>query len=172
MTTREQARQYVAAGLSVIPIHPDGRKRPALDGWKEMQDRLPSPSEVEDWFPDEVGLAVVCGAVSRNLEVLDFDGAGVWERWKARVLAKDPHSLDGIPRVRTPGGGRHLYLFREHAGPCRKLAKREADGKTLIEVKGEGGYVLAPGCPPACHPTRGEYVWEVDLATTAYRVGA
>jgi len=34
-----------------------------------------------------------------------------------------------------------------------------ADGRpeVLIETRGEGGYVLAPGCPPECHPSGKPY---------------
>jgi hypothetical protein len=175
LTTPEWARRYRDFGLSVIPVKPDGSKAPALDTWKELQRRLPTDAELAAWFTGGVGVAVVCGAVSRHLEVLDFDGAATWERWKAAVLGRNPRALDGIPMVRTPGGGMHLYLFRAQAGPSRKVAKR-TDGKTLVDLKAERGYVLAPGCPPGCHRSGGTYEWVVDLdacaSSAGYRVGA
>ncbi len=158
------ARRYRDLGLSVIPIRADGSKAPDLPAWKPYQQRLATDAELEAWFANGhvAGIAVVCGAVSRNLEVMDFDDAVSYAEWRACVLAINPHALDGIPCVHTPSGGVHLYLFRVLAGPNRKLAKTEL-GKTLIEIRGEGGYVLAPGCPPACHSTGGEYVWERTL---------
>lgn len=159
--TLEAARAYVRAGLSVIPVKPDGTKSPALDTWREFRERKPTDAELNAWFGNghQHGIALVCGPVSRNLEVLDFDSAEVWESWKRHLLAVHPRALDGVPVVRTPGGGRHLYLFRKVVGPNRKVA-RDRTGKTLIEVRGDGGYVLAPGTPCQCHRTRRSYEWQ------------
>jgi hypothetical protein len=173
VTTLEYALHYRSLGLSVIPIRPDGSKAPALASWQELQERLPSEAEIREWFSNGCGIAVVCGAVSRNLEVLDFDSPEVWDRWYRAVTQVNPHALAGIPLVRTPSGGRHLYLFRAVAGPCRKVAKDRTGKKTLVEVKGEGGYVLTVGCPAACHPRGGLYEWEQALAgPTPLAVGA
>ena len=38
----------------------------------------------------------------------------------------------------------------------QKLAESR-DKKTLIETRGEGGYVVAPGSPLACHPLKQPY---------------
>lgn len=164
-TTFDWATKYLGLGLSVIPILADGSKRPALSSWKKYQSERADESTLLRWFGPEstVGLAVVCGAVSGGLEVLDFDAPEAWERWQALAAAKHPAFL-AQPRVKTPAGGRHVYLRvpgREAAGNT-KLARR-LGGKTLVEVRGEGGYVLAPGCPPACHPTGLTYEWEIPL---------
>jgi hypothetical protein len=173
MTTLEWALHYRSHGLSIIPIRPDGSKAPALDAWQELQRRPPTDAEVREWFGNGCGIAVVCGTVSRNLEVLDFDSPEVWERWRQAVTQVNPQALADLPLVRTPSGGRHLYLFREVAGPCRKVAKDRTGKKTLVEVKGEGGYVLMPGCPPACHPQGALYEWEQALGgPTPVAVGA
>jgi hypothetical protein len=166
MSPLEAARHYVGLGLSVIPIRADGTKAPALGSWKEYQRRLPREDELEEWFANghALGVAVVCGEVSRNLEVLDFDSDAAYRQWARRVLAERPDALEALPCVRTPSGGRHLYLFRAEAGPSRKLAKSADGKKTLVEVKAEGGYVLAPGCPGACHPTGRAYEWELPLS--------
>lgn len=160
----DAATAYRRAGLSVIPISPDGTKSPAIAAWKPFMGRLAGPEDFGYWFGNGHvwGLAVVCGHVSRELEVLDFDRADAFDRWRCEVENLRPGCLDAIPRVRTPGGGVHLYLFRKMAGPSRKLWK-DAAGKTVAEIKGEGGYVLAPGCPGACHRTGKEYRWEVSL---------
>src|SRR5262249_38412570 len=74
--------------------------------------------------------------------------------------------LHRLPRVRTPGGWHVYYRCRVIEGN-QKLATvspeeaqrlRGDRGKTtIIETRGEGGYVLAPGCPARCHPDRGTY---------------
>ncbi len=165
------ARLYLSYGLSVIPIATNGRKEPAdtpaTPGmkWGEFQKRRPTHDELDAWFGDgERGVAIVGGAVSGGLEILDFDSAAAWEEWEMLLgLAGRASMLAGFPRARTPCGGRHLYLRHSGAGRNGKLA-RTADGKkTLIELKGEGGYVLAPGCPTACNPKGPCYEWEVTL---------
>lgn len=154
-TTLEAAQHYVSLGLSVIPIRD---KVPKISTWSPLRERLPTFDEVEEWFSDGLcSVAIVCGPVSRNLEVLDFDSDEAWLAWKKIVLNLRPSALDGLPIVRTPSGGHHVYYFRAHAGPNRKLARTSAK-KTLIEVKGDGGYAGAPGSPPNADGKR--YEWE------------
>jgi hypothetical protein len=168
MTTLAAARRYRSLGLSVIPIRPDGRKAPALDSWKEFQRRLPTERELVEWFDRDSppGVAVVCGRVSGGLEVLDFETDASYREWAALVEGEAPGLLASLPRARTPRGGRHVYVRTPNPGPNRKLARDEG-GATLVEVRGQGGYVLAPGCPAVCHPGGGLYVWEVDFADAA-----
>ena len=145
------ARAYVAAGLSVIPIKPDGSKRPPIK-WKEYQSRHADDQELQEWFAaGRHGIAVICGQVSGGLEVLDFDSADAWRVWSRLCEEEHPGLLARLPRVRTPAGGMHLYYRVDEPGGNQKLAW-DQDGLDLIETRGEGGYVLAPGCPPACHP--------------------
>src|SRR5262245_59546451 len=63
-----------AAHVCTIPASEDGEKKPALDAWKVYQERLPTEQELQAWFRNgRTGLGVVCGAVSGDLEVIDFD---------------------------------------------------------------------------------------------------
>jgi hypothetical protein len=70
---RNEARRLVAAGLSVIPIRPDGTKRPALDTWAPYQHMRVNATTLATWFRHGEGLAVIGGAMSGHLEMLDFD---------------------------------------------------------------------------------------------------
>lgn len=165
MTTLDCARRYLAAGFSVIPIKPDGSKSPA-EKWKEFQKRLPTDQELSHWFGNghAYGLAIVCGSVSGNLEVIDFDSKEAFELWSELVESECPGLLENIPRVRTPSGGVHVYLRRGGAVVGNRKLALDAAGRVLIETRGQGGYVLAPGCPSSCHPDGKEYVWERPLA--------
>ncbi len=110
-------------------------------------------------------------AVSGGLAIVDAEYADVWEEYAALVEAESPGLLARLPLIHTPGkdesGGRHLYFRSAAATPTGKLARttkedaiqRTGDkGKiTLIEVKGEKGYVLTLGCPGACHPSGRTY---------------
>jgi putative DNA primase/helicase len=159
---------YVAAGLSVIPIRPDGSKAPALPRWKQYQERLPTSAELEQWFGGGIfGIAVLAGRVSGNLEILDFDAADTFLTWSLQFQLKGG-DLTRFPRVATPGGGTHLYYRLRFPPPGnRKLAealvwdpvKGRQVRKCLIETRGEGGYVVAPGSPATCHVSGRPYVF-------------
>jgi hypothetical protein len=153
------ARFYVAAALSVIPIRVDGSKAPALASWTEYQSRRPTDAELVCWFGSEVtgmGIAIVCGAVSGRLEVIDFDSVDLFETWLTALRNESPALIPGLTVISTPEG-RHVYLRLAGPVPRNRRLARDKAGKTLIETRGEGGYVLAPGCPTSCHPTGGLY---------------
>ena len=44
------AMKRTAAGLSIIPIKPDGTKAPAIPSWKQYQDRIAASAELFEWF--------------------------------------------------------------------------------------------------------------------------
>jgi hypothetical protein len=93
-------------------------------------------------------LAIVTGRVSGNLEVLDFDDPELYEPWADTVRGNVPDLWPRLAVVRTQSGGTHVYLrCADGIDGNRKLAVDPArpGGKfTLIETRGEGGYVLAP----------------------------
>jgi hypothetical protein len=153
------ATGYLAAGLSIIPIRADGSKAPALSSWKRYQSQPPSPAEVRRWFAGGKGVAVIGGGVSGGLEILDFETKDAFDRWWQIVAGERGLLPNRLPVIKTPGrdpsGGRHVYYRCAALSGNTKLAQADDGGKpkTLIETRGEGGYVLAPGCPAACHPT-------------------
>src|SRR5262249_51903273 len=154
----------------------DGSKRPAFEvlevwdeaarrcrwPWKHFQQRQPTRPEIRRWFKnpedDERGIAIIAGAVSGGLEILDLDSWDVVEPWSALAEERAPGLLDRLVRVKTPRPGMHIYFRSEEAGPSMKLARTPIKDpetgrfkpKVLIEVKGEAGYCLAPGSPGTC----------------------
>jgi P4 family phage/plasmid primase-like protien len=151
-TMQEDAMKYTQAGLHIIPIRGDGSKAPALAEWKPFMNRLAKQEELEQWFAgrQDRGLAILGG---NGLEILDFDRPGLFEEFQQKVEGL----VSRLPRVDTPGGGAHLYYRCEAVGPSVKLAMDE-QGDTLIETRGQGGYVLAPPSPACCHPEGKPYV--------------
>lgn len=147
---------FAQSGLSVVAIAADGSKRP-LVAWRDYQARLPTVEEIRSWICSwpRSGLAVIGGVVSGGLEILDFDDGDLFPPWRDRC----PVGLaERLPTVETPSGGYHVYFRCASINGNTKIAVT-ADGKeTLIETRGEGGYVLAPGCPAACHPAGRPYV--------------
>lgn len=154
---------YAEAGLSVIPVRTDGTKAPAVN-WKSYQSRIADTRTIKSWFcTDSYGIAIVTGRVSGNLEVIDFDDSTCFKPWRklAEQLLGGAELLMKLPVVRTPAGGFHLYYrCKDGVEGSQKLALRKGpDGKprVLIETRGEGGYVVAPGSPPDCHELKLPY---------------
>ncbi len=148
MNLVQTALSYLHKGLSPIPTHAD--KSPACQ-WRFFMDRRMTESEAERLFSNAEGIGIVTGKVSGDLELLDFDDHGSrFEKWFAQV----PKDLQ--PKLvveRSPSGGKHVYyrIAEGGVGKNRKLAMN-AEGKVLIETRGEGGYVK---CAPS-----GGYVLE------------
>jgi hypothetical protein len=183
---KEQAIQYRNAGLSVLPANPQ-LKFAALPQWKQYQLRLPTETEVQGWFGNsQSGLCIVTGAVSGNLEMIDFDlQAELFEAWQQRVKEAAPDVLPRLVIETSQSGGRHV-IYRCDSQICGnlKLAQRKISfssgdevvigGKTcrprqdkegnwhviltLIETRGQGGLFL-------CAPTPGYALLQGDLTT-------
>lgn len=157
----EFARKYRQAGLSVLPAV-KAEKRPALFGWKSFQSQLPSEQQIENWFanaPDAI--CIVTGAVSGNLEVIDFDfEACQFSQWAEQIPAE---LLEKLVIERTQSGGRHV-IYRADEPVCGniKLSQATVEGRvqTLIETRGEGGLFL-------CTPTAGYQLEQGSLEATS-----
>jgi hypothetical protein len=93
----------------------------------------------------EANIGLVTGS---GMFVVDVDGEEGWEFLKARGV---PETLS----VRT-GRGMHLYLFAPEGVTVRNRAKVGPE----LDVRGDGGYVLAP---PSGHASGETYEW-VDEA--------
>src|SRR5438067_13620377 len=73
------AQQWHAAGCSIIPVKADGSKSPLIE-WRTFQRTRATDEQVRRWFSDEhPGIGVVCGHISGNLEMLEFEGRAVTE---------------------------------------------------------------------------------------------
>ena len=163
-TVLEWARRYVGAGLSVIPVRADGSKAPALPEWRQFTDRLATDAELVEWFGGEreYGIGVVPGPASGNLSVLDFecrDGVSAFDLWRKELTAKQAEDLSSCPVVVTPSGGRHVWVRAAQPHKGGVLARNEA-GLIMVEIRGVGHQVLAPGCPAKCHKSGKEYTFE------------
>ncbi len=144
----ELALSYHSSGLSVLPAVRE-RKFPAVGGWKTYQERQPSDLEIKTWFANmHDAICLVCGKVSGNLEVLDFDHHGeLFPVWKEKIA---PELLDRLVIESTPSGGYHVaYRCEDPVCGNIKLAQGIRENQkivTLIETRGEGGLFL---CAPS-----------------------
>ena len=144
----EFAMEFVDAGLSVIPLKLDGSKKPNVSSWEPYQCRLPSSDQVKQWFTRKAGIGIITGIVSGGLEVLDFDDGSLFEPWRKQV----EKIVCWLPVVETPSGGYHVFYRCDEIGGNVKIAKDPSREKqTLIETRGEGGYVCGVGSPIGIH---------------------
>ncbi len=156
MTRVEAALAYARRGWPVFPIWPIRNRRCACgtgcgrDAGKHPIGRL-APHGVHDattesmiitrWWADtpDANIGIATGAVS-GIIVLDVDG----EDGEASLAAleREHGSLPETPTALT-GKGRHLYFA--HPGVPVPNRTRVAPG---LDVRGDGGYVVAP---PSTH---------------------
>jgi hypothetical protein len=149
ITTLTSARNWLGNGIAPIPVLARD-KRPARP-WLEYQHTLPTLQDLQAWFRDgQLNLGVVTGW--RGLAVLDFDSRGGYNRWlwyavRARVMnaiTRDTY------RVRTARG---MHVYARLVQPVKSRPIRPLG----IDVKGLGGYVVAP---PSIHPSGAVYTPE------------
>lgn len=143
-TTLDYAREYVSKGFSVIPLKPQS-KTPAIDSWKEFQERRPTESELKEWFSGaDNNIAIVTGKIS-GIIVVDLDSK------EAVDFAKG--NFHETLSVKT-GRGFHLYFKYPRDREVRNFQKR--DDLPGIDLRADGGYVVAP---PSIHESGALYRW-------------
>lgn len=170
MNVREAAYDAYGAGLCVVPPREDGSKAPSGNKWKHWQNERPSKTQLEVWYGTGVrqGLGVICGNVSGDLECLEFEDQETYHAYHELAEAAGLREL--LDRVEagyseaTPGDGVHLLYRCEGTGGNTKLARRpkrpeEMTGqddkiKTLIETRGEGGFVITAPSFGNVHPSK------------------
>ena len=170
-------QQYLSLGISCIYV--DANKR-AIRPWKIYQTSMPNIHELEIQSEDKKasGIAVICGAISGNLEIIDIDAkydlTGTLFDDYINMLPDELKPLLYI--VSTKNKGYHIYYRCEKINGNTKLAMRsttEAERKlnpqdkvrVLIETRGEAGYAVAP-------PTNGYEITgaeEIPTITTTQR---
>ena len=151
-------------GISCLPIVADGTKRPAVT-WKAYQKQLPTSSDVRRWFHGkDRGIAVITGQISSGLEALDFDTRDIYHAWARRMGEKGlTLLLERLERgylEESPSGIHLLYRCACREGN-QKLARRHVAGSkhiiSLIETRGEGGYVIVAPSGGQVHPSGKPY---------------
>ena len=143
----DAAKRHLSGGFSIIPIGND-KKPPRGIRWKRYQSEHASESTLRKWISrdDVTGLAVVCGKVSGNLVMRDFDSVQAYEGW----AKAHPELAAILPTVET-ARGRHVYFASSYlkSHTC-------ADG----EYRAEGNYAILP---PSIHPSGVIYTWLIPL---------
>ena len=91
-------------------------------------------------------VGLICGAISRNLVVLDLDGAAGYPAFAATF----PHLTDTFTVATGGGVGRHVYFYTDRL-PLSLKAMGTPIGN--LELCANGRQVVAP---PSIHPVTGQ----------------
>ncbi len=142
----EAALAACQAGISVIPPKEDGSKAPDVPSWKQYQKTPASPAQIDIWYSKpRTGLGFVTGAVSKNLLPLDFDRLEAYFKFR-EVAEKFGESalIDFIAAgyFETTPKGAHILIKLEIAPPGSEKLASDRNGNTIIETRGEGGYIV------------------------------
>ena len=123
-------------GFSIFPVRPRDKK-PAI-AWKRYQTEPATSEDLQAWFGNgqNYNIGIVAGAIS-GIVVVDTDTDDA-EQWAQEQLPSTPLM------VRTAKG---VHRYYRHPGGSVRNKARIRDG---IDIRADGGYVLAPG---SVHPS-------------------
>jgi hypothetical protein len=147
------ALKLAAKGMRVFPCIERGKTPAIADNLR----RATTDSNIITgwWHSRDFNIGIATGEDS-GIWVLDIDGAD-GEALLRELEAK--HGALPLTVEAITGNGRHLY-FR---WPTGRDIRNKQDNPIMpgIDVRGGGGYVLAP---PSVHPSGRCYAWSVDSA--------
>src|SRR5579863_8197604 len=108
--------------------------------------------QVSRWWSENpsANIGIVTGAASGIL-VIDLDGDTGRDSFYDLLKEHNSVALDTLG-VRTGGGGYHLYF----GYPQNRVRNSASKLATRVDVRGDGGYVVAP---PSMHATGSRYEW-------------
>lgn len=176
----EWAAAYKEHGLCVIPatVSPDGKKKHPIGKWQSFTvDGM--DQQTFDGFYGAKGsnsrnltMGFITGMASRpildndnyGLLVIDIDvkgeenGNSTWNAWLKKYVAFEPETWE----AKTGSGGRHIY-FAIHRDDMIGNTQSTIAG---IDVRAQGGFVMAPPSPHYIQGQRYEWVrppWEVEI---------
>ena len=166
------AFEYKQAGMSIVGI--TNNKRAFPWHWGKYQNEIISDEFLFRIFSNSnvMGIAIVCGNISGNLEVIDMDtkydlSGTLFDRYCEQVYSNSPELYQKLPIAITKNKGYHFFYRCEEIGNYSALAKRlcteteklanpDEKIKVLIEIIAKGGYVVT-------HPTIGYSFIQHDL---------
>ena len=143
ISLQADALGYVDRGFSVVPVM---GKKPTTRSWKRYTATPATSDQVRRWFASSRpnGIAVICGPVSGDLVIRDFDEPESYDRWRI----EQPDLADLLPTVQTTRGF-HVYMRHDN-----DKIKHLGGG----ELRGNGICLM-----PHSNPQGFEYQWLVPL---------
>gem|GEM_PF-1566523 len=143
--TLGQALKLAQAGFYVFPC---AGKNPAVgkgESWKEKSTR--DEDDIRQMWRNKPGLVGAIDLGKSGHIIIDCDVKNTDEEGRhgndnfAALCEANNFDFTTVPVVGTPSGGTHFY-FRQRSGEAR--TNRTGDLPFGIDVRGDGGYVIAP----------------------------
>jgi len=135
------ALSLAAARLPMFPTRPD--KRPLLVGWQEKAST--EEEQIHNWWNTHPAALPAIDVGRAGLVVIDCDrhpgGKDGIEAFN-RLISANGGSLAAVPMTKTANGGAHLFFKQPEGEPLGNGRGELPDG---IDVRGVGGFVIAPG---------------------------
>ena len=132
-----EAALFLAQAYPVFPV--DASKRPLTA--RGFKDATRDPAEIRALFARAHGIGVPTGTWSGFVAIdIDVKEGRAGLEW----LAANEHRLPRTRRHRTQSGGFHLLFLAPPGRTIRNSASKIAPG---IDVRADGGYVVAPPTP-------------------------
>jgi hypothetical protein len=146
-----KALEYCVRGYSVMPLRAD--KRPMLRSWKEFQTKKPDDIQVEKWWSStpDANIGIITGAIS-GITVIDVD-----------AYKPGGTTIDAFPEtftVKTGNGGYHLYYKYQ---PGLTISANKYPQFPGVDIRSDGGYVVAPPSVTEYNGKGGPYVIEKNV---------
>jgi len=132
---------WIRLGYQLIPCEYGGKK-PVIP-WKKYQDNYHVSIS---WFPKKPrrNVAVLCGKVSGNLVVLDFDDLSLFEKFNGEKLKEETLVIE-------THRGYHVHFYFPHSLWSGKIPSTKLGA---VELKGDGHLAMLP---PSKHPKGSHY---------------
>jgi hypothetical protein len=142
----ESALSYVRMDYAVIPLPSRKKKPPRIKNWSDSWTK--DEDKVRAWWKKwpESNIGIVCGEPS-NLVVLDVDGPEGHRALRG-------HSLPDTVQVTTGRDEGTHYWFHYNPGEDDVDITNKVSMYDQVDLRGEGGYVVAP---PSIHPNGPRY---------------
>jgi len=125
-----------------------GSIRPEIEHKVSPKDKPSYISKGIKLWGEPQSIGIITGAISGGLEVIDVDTkqdntGSLWDEFRSLIQDNPPGLYDSLVIAQTQSGGYHIYYRCSQIGGNIKLASKPTR-ETLIETRGEGGYVVAP----------------------------
>lgn len=160
----QTALEYVRQGLAVFPLQP--RSKLPFEGSRGFKDATTAERYVRRWWTNcpDANIGIALGAMSGGVFAVDVDNNHDNDMQDgSSSLAQYEAEHGKLPPTRTNytgSGGTHL-LYR-----CPPGVSVRSTGDVLpnVQIKGDGGYIVAP---PSTHPNGNMYTvedWSAEIA--------
>lgn len=159
-TMYDYAVRYINMGLAIFPLKPADKIPLTKNGCK---DATTDGAQVKAWWQQypNANIGIATGSKSNGLIVIDLDideDKGKDGKDELRTWELENGDLPETWTSTTGRGGSHLFFRSE------KTIRNRAGILEGVDIRGEGGYIVAP---PSLHHNGRRYSWDLAPADVA-----